>query len=498
MKKFCVASFMLAAFFAQQAMAESFYLESIWRYETGLDNKYPGAGKFAGFNVSSDENKFNATPTIPYGGITSADDVTVEWFADIVNCSVDVNTFTYISSGKWDNGFSFNGNVTLKAKEIFLKTHWDNRGTYNPDNDDVRDIVTLNVYQTSVTFKGNMTNTSGATLNIGTNYTSGNQTATFDAYDANTAANYKFNEISFAYNRNDTAAAVSSNLIINSGATVDTNYVYLSSYPTGENRSTRIDLNGGTLNTGGLAYQMDGDNVTINHLAGTLGVTNSVSLSRGSHTGSFVYVLGENAIFNTNGYKISIDSTIDLRAADGVKAGFTVNGGGDFVLSANLDAITGDVHITDGVMASVTGWFSNANSVRIDAGSNVGLGIGANLELDANSDIIIGVADEFNFGSIGMGEDIHITSADGSYGALMFVLDAGAFRDADSITLSLSEVIGDSEFVNWDSFDISSNFDYELDAASGSITFAVPEPSAVAAVLGAFALALVAVRRRRG
>ncbi len=475
-------------FCAAGLFAESYYLESVMRPE--------GTGDFAGFNPTQDSNKFTVTPEIPEGGITSADDVTLTWFSDISNVNIDVNTFEYISSGRWNNGFSFKGNNVIKAKNIILKSHWNNKTdmapgiVYDPDNSDVRDAQFLNIYRASLTLMGNFENSS-ADFHIGLGYASGTCSLTLSGYDANTPATYNFHNVAFDY---DSETSGQNTLTINDGANVSINGLYFSTSNLAEGKTSTVNLNGGTFEVRSeIKVQGNGDNITFNHGAGTLKASASdITIGLNGMTANLAYNLGSGATFSVDsGRTLTIEDGVTISAISGQNADLRVVGGGTVRVNASVGAVNGTVSVSENSVLDLgSSWVSNAQSVSIGAGSSITTS--GNIELSDTSEIVLAISSATEFASI---EGASITTSGERYGSLIFDINASAFEDGTEFSISLSELISASD-IDWSKFDISAGqYSYSIDGSS--ITFQVPEPSAYAAALGALALAFAAFRRRR-
>lgn len=475
-------------FCAAGLFAESYYLESVMRPE--------GTGDFAGFNPTQDSNKFTVTPEIPEGGITSADDVTLTWFSDISNVNIDVNTFEYISSGRWNNGFSFKGNNVIKAKNIILKSHWNNKTgmapgiVYDPNNSDVRDAQALNIYRASLTLMGNFENSS-ADFYIGQAYASGTCSLTLSGYDANTPATYNFHNVAFSY---DSETSGQNTFTINDGANVSINGLYFSQSNLAEGKTSTVNLNGGTLEVRSeIKVQGNGDNITFNHGAGTLKASASdITIGLNGMTANLAYNLGSDATFSVDsGRTLTIEDGVTISAISGQNADLRVVGGGTVRVNASVGAVNGTVSVYENSVLDLgSSWVANAQSVSIGAGSSITTS--GDIALSDASEIILSINSAEDFAKL---SGASVTTSGETYGSLIFDINASAFEDGTEFSISLSELISASD-IDWSKFDISAGqYSYSIDGSS--ITFQVPEPSAYAAALGALALAFAAFRRRR-
>ncbi|PWM32072.1 MAG: hypothetical protein DBX55_01690 [Verrucomicrobia bacterium] len=475
-------------FCAAGLFAESYYLESTQREL--------GTGDFVGFNPTADSNQFTATPEIPEGGITSEDDVTLEWFSDISGANVDVNTFEFISSGRWNNGFSFKNNVVIKARNIIFKSHWNNKTdtnngiVYDPNNSDVRDAQILNIYSANLTLMGNFDNSS-AIFYIGQPYSSGVCSLTLAGYDANTSATYNFDYISFNY---DSKESGQNTLTINDGANVSIRRVYFSSKNIAESKTSTVNLNGGTFEVRNeIKVQGNGDSITFNHGGGTLKASeNDLTIGLNETTANLAYNLGSGATFSVNsGKTLTIEDGVTISAISGQNADIRVAGGGTMKINASVDAVNGAVSVSENSVLDLgSSWVSNAQSVSIGAGSSITTS--GNIELSDASKIVLSISGATEFASLA---GASVTTSGEGYGSLIFDINAAAFEDGTEFSISLSELIAASD-IDWSKFDISAGeYSYSIDGSN--ITFQVPEPSAYAAALGALALAFAAFRRRR-
>ncbi len=476
---------LFAILFAGVAFAESYTLESVRRDL--------GTGDFKGFNPSNEDNKFTVTPEIPAGGITSADDVTLEWFSDIDGVNIDVNRFEYISSGRWNNGFSFKNNVVIKAREIIFKSHWDNKTlgtiTYDPNNTDVRNANVLNIYSSSVTLMGNLDNTS-ATFYIGQGYASGNCSLTLSGYDENTSASYNLGNLYIYYDSNATS---NNTFTVNSGANVSVDGIYFSPSNTGDGKVATVNLNGGVLETrNGLYVQSDGDVIVFNHADGVLKAISDKGFSMNGKTASVTYNLGSEAKFNVAaGKTFTMEDGIKMQAVSGQKAGIKLIGGGTLKLQCDVSAINGTVSVVeDSTLNLGSSWVSNAEVVSVEAGSSVVTeGV---IELNGGSQIVLGIASATDFAKI---EGASITSDDGSFGSLVFDVDSAAFGEGNSLTLDLANLV-DAGVVDWSKFDITA-VGYDVSLNGSQVTIAVPEPAEYAVFFGALALFAALYRRAK-
>ena len=458
------------------------------------------ADRFYGLDRAISEGKVSPVP--PSGKILSTDDVIVLNYYDIYDSTFSVNKFDYTSNGMHGKGLSIYGTANYTFKEGYFRVWYDK----NPD--DVRDCEFINLNNGAKwTVNGSIMTSSNIRFGQSTTMF-GAPVMTFNPYAPGVESVSNVNNFVIYYGNNGNTSAT---LNINEGAIVKANGVTTTTRESGHTYDyyTVFNINGGALYLGGFTYSFSGDNFTINHLSGTFGAKDSrVALSRNGLDGTLKYVIGSNAVFDTSGRGITFDSSVDLVSASGVKGGLTIKGGGDFILNCSLDAVTGNVVVSEGTYVSAsTGWFNNAQSVRVGSGSFISLDGDpeenpetCSLVLNSNSKIIIDVADEYNFGYImgGYG-DITITTSDGSYGALQFVIDADAFAYSDSITMTLNEVIGDTKFVDWDAFDISAGEYAHVLNGDGTITFmAVPEPGTVAVLAGLIAMGIAVARRSFG
>lgn len=444
-----------------------------------------GSAKFLGFANSI------ITPQPPAGGITAQDNVYVTNFYDIQNVNINVNTFDYTSSGIYGNGLSMYGNNTITAKNAYFHTEYAQSAT------DIRDSEFINI-NNGATF------TMNGAINSLTNIRFGQATSmyghpvmNFNPYQAGQTSTSNVNNFVIFYGVGGNTTAT---LNVNEGAIVYANGVTTTTRQETHTYtySTTFNINGGALYLGGFSYSFENDNFTINHNSGTLGSKSGVYITKGGLAGSLKYVVGENVTFDTAGGTLEIgdasDPTDVVLSRSAEVTNFTVKGGMEFNIYTNIDVINGDVHVTDNTIMHVgSGWLYNAKSVKVDAGSR--LGFDGDMVLNANSHIIIGVAGEYSFGQVG--NAVAISTSDGEFGALQFVIDSNAFATDDQITLYFSDIIGDSSFTEWDSFDIQANYSYTVDIANGSITFAVPEPAEIAAIFGGLALAVSFIRRRK-
>ena len=497
MKKFKSALILLSAVAFSQSHADDYIIRS-------TDTTY-GATRFQGTNVQN----YTSNIEIPSSGLTSEDNLLVYGYYDINNgTNISVNRFTYVSNGLYTNSFSFysgSGSTVIQAREIMFLLQPDNNVAYDYTKginaEDLTDLSGLSnlpnfrVNNSTVTLRGEIVNSNTLDIHIGSSYVLGQSSLTLESYDENSTAEYSIGTVYFNYS--EQGADSSGILTVGRGLTLNVdNITFSTSYSEGATASSTLNIvNGGRLNLGAVKFGYDSDVVTINHLDGVLGVGSSSNLdiSTGDRPATLNYVLGENSIFDTTNGNIYIESSVNLSSASGVNGGMLVRGGGELNILTSVEAVTGKVHVTGGsILYSDNGWFVNAQSVQVDAGSR--LGFTGDMILNADSQITIGVDSESVFGQIvNTGT---ILSEDGSYGSLYFILGADAFENTDSITIGLNSIIGDSSFTDWDSFDISTNMG-EYYIQDGNITFVVPEPAEWAALFGAVALGVAAWRRRR-
>ncbi len=444
-----------------------------------------GSAKFLGFANSI------ITPQPPAGGITAQDNVYVTNFYDIQNVNINVNTFDYTSSGVHGNGLSMYGNNTITAKNAYFHTEYAQSAT------DIRDSEFINI-NNGATFTMNGAISSLTHIRFGQSTSMyGDPVMNFNPYQAGQTSTSNVNNFVIFYGVGGNTTAT---LNVNEGAIVYANGVTTTTRQDTHayTYSTTFNINGGALYLGGFSYSFENDDFTINHNSGTFGSKSGVFITKGGLAGSLKYVVGENVTFDTSGGTLEIGDAFDptdvVLSRSAEVTNFTVKGGMEFNIYTNIDVINGDVHVTDNTIMHVgSGWLYNAKSVKVDAGSR--LGFDGDMVLNANSHIIIGVAGEYSFGQVG--NTVAISTSDGEFGALQFVIDSNAFANNDQITLYFSDIIGDSSFTEWDSFDIQANYSYTVDIANGSITFAVPEPAEIAAIFGGLALAVSFIRRRK-
>lgn len=444
-----------------------------------------GTSKFSGLTSGT------ISPTPPAGGITAQDNVDIFNFYDINNINVAVNKFNYTSSGEYGNGLSMYGTNALTAQEARFYVE------YAKSETDIRACEFINL-NNGATFTMNGAINSLTNIRFGQSTTMyGNPVMNFNPYQAGQTSTSRINNFVIYYGVNGNTSAT---LNINEGAIVYANGVttFTRQETHAYTYSTTFNINGGALYLGGFSYSFENDNFTINHNSGTFGSKSGVYITKGGLAGSLKYVVGENVTFDTAGGTLEIGDFSDpedvVLSRSAEVTNITVKGGMEFNIYTNIDVINGDVRVTDGTIMHVgSGWLYNAKSVRVDAGSI--LGFDGDMVLNANSHIIIGVDGEYSFGQVGNASAI--STSDGEFGALQFVIDSNAFANDDQITLYFSDIIGDSSFTEWDSFDIQANYSYTVDIANGSITFAVPEPAAIAAVFGGLALAFSFIRRRK-
>lgn len=448
-------------------------------------------GRTQDFTGFSSEN-FTSDPEIPSGGITSQDDVIVRGFYDYNVEYIDVNSFTYVARGQslggYGAGMSFKYNAkkdfTIKAKSIsFLNNNTD---INDPTYDTTAEF--LNIFVNTIIFRGNMDY--DGSIMIGATYSSTTAGLTLAGYDESTDGVYNINKISFNYsvggNKRDTTLTFN----MEDGAIANVGTLSFStSIATDMTNSTTLNLNGGVLTVGTVNFtNLTGDSITINHNAGVLGASGNLVFGQGLNAGTLKYVMGENAVFNTNGNSITIASPTSLSAA-GEKAGLTVRGGGSLILECDASALNGAISVEGASRLNFgSGWASNAESIRVSAGGAVETS--GSIVLNSSSSITLEIMSESDYAKL-IGASV---SDSDSYGSLIFDISSEAFDGKSSISFELSDLI-DAGDVDWSKFDISANYDYVL--GDNSITFAIPEPSSVAAAFGALALALAACRRRK-
>lgn len=471
----------LSIFIGAECAAETYTL-------TAELNDQGKAKDFTGFSSGN----FTSDPEIPSGGITSQDDVIVRGFYDYNADYIDVNSFTYVARGLdlggYGSGMSFKYNAskpfTIKAKSIsFLNNNTD-------INDSAYDTTAsfLNIFVNTIIFRGNMDY--GGSIMIGASYSSTTAGLTLAGYDESTNGIYNINAINLNYsvgtNKRDTTLTFN----MEDGAIANVGTLsFSSSIATDTTNSTTLNLNGGVLTVGAVNFRnLTGDSITINHNAGALGAGGNLVFGQGLNAGTLKYVMGENAVFNTNGNSITIASPTSL-SASGEKAGLTVRGGGSLILECDASALNGAILVEGASRLNFgDGWASNAESIRVSAGGAVETSGG--IALNSSSNITLEILSESDYAKL-IGASV---SDSDSYGALVFDISSGAFDGKSSISFALSDLI-DAGDVDWSKFDISANYDYVL--GDNSITFAIPEPSSVAAAFGALALALAACRRRK-
>lgn len=476
---------MLAAF---PAFSEDYVITS--------NRKADGEDKFAGLAAGN----FTSNIPIPEGGLTAEDNLTVEGFYDIARgTNVSVNTFHYISSGVYGNAFSFYGNysgmpvgpIVIQAREAIFEVQYNNQPNdygqvYNPDNDDIRPVPSINVNTESVELK--IAKLETGTVYIGQSYIKDPVLSlTLSAYDDNTPSYYKFSAISLFYGSANQTGTVT----INKGATVDSGSFNTSGSGDGTTYTytTSLNINGGTLNIGSFSYNRAGDNFTLTHSnGGTLGATQSyLVLGLNGNEGVFNYVVDGLARFNTNGNSIEIQNGVNLmKGSNG--ASVEVVGGGSMTFACDVSAIDGTISVKDGSTLKLSSWAGNASAVEIGAGSVVS--VAGDIALDSSSSIVISVDGADSFGKLSSGGAF----VGDDFGKLTFVVDGKAFESGNSLEISLEELVSGSG-IDWSKFNIDSNVDFSL--GSNSITFVVPEPSHVALAIGALALAFAAYRRRK-
>ena len=467
------------------ALFLALFCARIFAADYNVTDSGSGNAKFLGFANSI------ITPQPPAGGITAQDNVYVTNFYDIQNVNINVNTFDYTSSGVHGNGLSMYGNNTITAKNAYFHTEYAQSAT------DIRDSEFINL-NNGATFTMNGTINSLTNIRFGQSTSMyGHPVMNFNPYQAGQTSTSNVNNFVIFYGVGGNTTAT---LNVNEGAIVYANGVTTTTRQETHayTYSTTFNINGGALYLGGFSYSFENDDFTINHNAGTFGSKSGVYITKGGLAGSLKYVVGENVTFDTAGGTLEIGDAFDptdvVLSRSAEVTNFTVKGGMEFNIYTNIDVINGDVHVTDNTIMHVgSGWLYNAKSVKVDAGSR--LGFEGDMVLNANSHIIIGVAGEYSFGQVG--NTVSISTSDGEFGALQFVIDSNAFANNDQITLYFSDIIGDSSFTEWDSFDIQANYSYTVDIANGSITFAVPEPAEIAAIFGGLALAVSLIRRRK-
>lgn len=442
-----------------------------------------GQGVFRGFS----NDNFTASPELLPEGITSEDSVIIDGFYDIVIDTINVENFTFISSGAYGNGLTFSAGANvpvIRARNI---------------NFCLRDASTqptfININNESVTFAGSLNNANSNLLlpqndNI---HTPGNKNVYFQAFDENTPSVSYLNNVIFYYSRSREEAQAHS-LQVDAGATLNVSSIYTGSI-TEEHMaagySTTININGGTLNASSIQYFFDSEihAFTINHLSGTLGARNNITLTKNGLAGTLNYAIGENAIFNTraesNAFTITLSSDVVLSrsSAEGL-GGFTVRGGGALAIDCDVSAVNGAVNVEDSSTLRLGSWLANAQKVSIEAGSQVE--VSSEISLGENSHIVLGVNSAEDFAKL-----VGTISDSENIGTLEFAVGGTA---GDTFSIAYTDLISDSS-LDWSNFDIISNVDYYLGA--DSITFNVPEPAHCAVLLGLAAGALAALRKRR-
>ena len=442
-----------------------------------------GQAAFTGFSSTS----FTASPDIPAEGITSEDSVIVEGYYDIKVDAINVENFTFISSGAYGNGLSFSGGANIpviRAKNISFRLR----------NDSTQPNF-ININNTNVTFAGSVNN-SGSNLCLPQSdgiHTPGNKNVYFQAFDENTPSVSYLDNIIFYYTRSNENAQ-SHLLQVDAGTTLNASSIYngsIQSEHMAAGYATTININGGALNAASIRYLFDSElqTFTINHLSGTLGARGDITLTKNGLAGTLNYAIGENAIFNTraetDAHTITLSSDVALTRSSAEGAGgFTVRGGGTLAIECDVSAVNGTVNVEDSSVLKLDSWLADAQKVSIGAGSQVE--VSSEISLGENSHIVLGVNSAEDFAKL-----VGAISDSESIGTLEFAFGGTA---GDTFSIAYTDLISDSS-LNWNNFNIISNVDYLLGA--DSITFNVPEPARCAALLGLAAVVLAALRKKR-
>ncbi len=350
-------------------------------------------------------------------------------------------------------------------------------------------IIGLNTHSTSLTIDGTLFSGNSVSVYGQNAYKArGGAIANYDKVAVINSANFINNSLT-----TDSAEIGQGGAAIYSRNRSDTSYT----------RIIDTTFTGNKANTTGGAIVLEGGNITISaetkNIVNTGNVASNSSNVADDSLGGFMYMGNYNnqyaskATFDVaNGLSITIgDGTAkqDSIAGDSFSIINKV-GTGALVVNGSMEYFKGVLNVNEGSMAvnSVLG----ASDVVIANGATLTLGTdsdiilygcsitvedGATLELGANSNIIVNLEEDFT----------------GSTNLFNIADSANLTQNGESVTLASLQ---DDMVVTYNGQTLDKS-QWSLDAQTGKLTAAVPEPAEWAMIFGALALGFVAYRKRK-